>query len=351
MFRFPVLFLACALTARAGIDLRLPTENHHLFTNEPDRFYMFVDRNFEGQKSTPWEGGSYGLVRTSLRFGDKIVQTKFHEGIDIQPIKRDAAGNPLDLVCAIAEGRVLHVSDAAGASNYGKYIVIAHPWENSEVVSLYAHLSKITVKPGDEVKAGSVLGQMGFTGAGIDRRRAHVHLELGIFMSDRYEDWHKATGKGVNKHGIFNGMNIAGADVAKFFLDQKANPQLTFARFLETYPPYFKVTVPAPREGLILLARYPWLKHGDLANPPSYEISFSATGMPLAVAPSVKQVPAPVVTAVKPSDIPHRLLTRGLITGQGNQATLTPGGKQLVALLTDDFPMAPVLPVHPAAVR
>jgi hypothetical protein len=51
-------------------------------------------------------------------------------------------------------------------------------------------------------------------------------------------------------------------------------------------------------------------------------------------------VNAPVVTSVKPSAKPHRYLTRNLITGIGNQATLTPQGQQLVALLTNQFPAA-----------
>ena len=69
-------------------------------------------------------------------------------------------------------------------------------------------------------------------------------------------------------------------------------------------------------------------------------MSFSATGLPVAFAPSQRQVEAPVVTAIRPSTIPHRYLTRNLITGQEDQASLTSSGKQLVALLTDDFPAA-----------
>jgi hypothetical protein len=59
-------------------------------------------------------------------------------------------------------------------------------------------------------------------------------------------------------------------------------------------------------------------------------------------------VNAPVVTSVKPSAKPHRYLTRNLITGIGNQATLTPQGLQLVALITNQFPVAkPRDPQHP----
>jgi hypothetical protein len=49
-------------------------------------------------------------------------------------------------------------------------------------------------------------------------------------------------------------------------------------------------------------------------------------------------VKAAIVTSVKASAKPHRYLTRNLITGIGNKATLTPQGQQLVALITDQFP-------------
>lgn len=342
MIRFYAIFLTLAgILGAVPLDLRLPTENAHLFTGELDRFYMYVDRNFEGQQTKPWEAGSFGFVRTAIRVNDQVLLTKFHEGIDISPIKRDKAGNPLDLVSSIAAGRVAYVSPLAGRSNYGKYVVVEHLWENSSVVSLYAHLAEITCKPGDAVNAGSVLGRMGFTGAGIDRTRAHVHLELGMLMSARYEDWHKAFGGGTNFHGLFNGMNLAGSDVARFFVEQKANPALQFSQFVATTPMYFKVTVPARGE-LDFAKRYPWIVRGaPVGSVLSWEISFSATGLPVAITPGLREVAAPVVTAVRPSTVPHRYLTRGLITGDGNRATLTESGKKLVALLTDDFPIAP----------
>jgi murein DD-endopeptidase MepM/ murein hydrolase activator NlpD len=331
------LFLAGVVSA-APIDLRLPTENHHLFSGEPEHFYMYVDRNFEGQATKPWEAGSYGFVRTAMRINGEILLTKFHEGIDISPMKRDAAGNPLDVVSSIAEGRVAYVSPIAGRSNYGKYVVVEHQWENSPVYSLYAHLSDISCQPGDQVNAGSVLGKMGFTGAGIDRTRAHCHLELGMMMNSRYEDWHKKFGGGTNHHGNFNGMNITGAEVSRFFIEQKSNPELRFSEFIAATPVYFKVTAPAHGTP-DFVKRYPWISRGSAEGAVSWEISFTATGLPVAFQPSQRQVAAPIVTSVRPSTVPHRYLTRGLINGEANHATLTSSGNKLVALLTDDFPV------------
>ena len=65
--------------AASAVELRLPTENHHLFSGQPEKFYMYVDRTFEGETSKPWEGGSFGFVRTPIRLGQDVVLTKFHE--------------------------------------------------------------------------------------------------------------------------------------------------------------------------------------------------------------------------------------------------------------------------------
>ena len=339
-----LLALAGVLSA-APIDLRLPTENRHLLTGELDRFYMYVDRNFEGQLTKPWEAGSYGLVRTAQRINGEMLLTKFHEGIDISPVSRDKAGNPLDMVSSIAAGRVAYVSPLAGRSNYGKYVVVEHQWEESAVYSLYAHFAEITCKAGDSVTAGGVIGRMGFTGAGIDRTRAHCHLELGMLMSTRYDDWHKKFAGGTNHHGVFNGMNLTGGDAARFFVEHKANPELKFSQFIASTPVYFKVTVPS-RGTPDFVKRYPWIARGETQGAISWEISFSATGLPIAFRSSKLEVAAPTVTAVRPSTVPQRYLTRGLISGEGNHATLTQSGNNLVALLTDDFPIAP-LPLPP----
>lgn len=337
-FLFSISVIVSTLSA-APLDLRLPTENQHLFTGELDRFYMYVDRTFEGQVTRPWEAGSFGFVRNAVRLGEQVILTKFHEGIDISPIKRDQAGNPLDLVSSIAAGRVTYISSTAGRSNYGKYVVVEHPWDNSSVVSLYAHLAEITCKLGDAVIAGSVLGRLGYTGAGINRTRAHCHLEIGMLMSIHYDDWSKKYGGGINHHGLYNGMNITGGDPARFFIEQKANPELSFSQYITSTPAYFKVTVPSAAKP-DFASRYPWIVRGDSQGAVSWEISFSATGLPVAFTPSKRTVTEPTLTSIRPSTTPHGYLTRGLVTGEGNQASLSTSGKKLIALLTNDFPIS-----------
>ncbi len=341
MTRFFALIFALATVSEATpLDLRLPTDNHHLLTGELDQFYMYVQRNFEGQTTKEWEAGCYGIVRSPVRVNGEILMTKFHEGIDIAPVKRDPAGNPLDLVSSIAAGTVVHTSPIAGRSNYGKYVVVEHRWENSSIYSLYAHLAEITCQPGDAVNAGSVLGKMGFTGAGIDRARAHCHLELGMMLTARYDEWHQKSGNSTNYHGNFNGMNLTGVAGSRFFVEQQANPELQFSKFVSATPVYFKVTFPSHGTP-DFVKRYPWITTSPLEDAVSWEISFSATGLPVAFNPSTREVAAPVITSILPSTTPHHYLTRGLVSGVGNQASLTSSGKQLVTLLTDDFPHTP----------
>ncbi|MGB6223260.1 M23 family metallopeptidase [Haloferula sp.] len=341
MIRSLILSTLLATTAFSeAVSYQLPTENEHLFTGEPEKFYMYVDRTFEGVSSKPWEGGAFGLVRNPIRTSNGIEYMRLHEGIDIAPVKRDKAGNPLDLVMSIADGTVVHVNDSSGRSNYGRYIVVAHPVDTngSAVYSLYAHLAKASVKPGDTVKRGSVLGQMGYTGAGINRTRAHVHLELGLMMSPRFDGWMRTYGGGTNHHGNFNGMNLIGMDVARFLTEHRANPSLTVQDFVRKSPAYFKVTL--PRDGSLEFAKlHPWLAYGDLNRPgPSWEISLTATGLPTGISISQRKVSAPIVSSVRNSAGPHRYHTRGLLSGEGRTATLSSSGQKLIALLAGSFP-------------
>ena len=44
-----------------GLDLALPTDNDALFSGDGPAFYQSVDRDYNGVKTTPWEGGRYRL--------------------------------------------------------------------------------------------------------------------------------------------------------------------------------------------------------------------------------------------------------------------------------------------------
>src|SRR4029077_11498357 len=86
------------------LNLVLPTENDALYRSDGPAFYQYIERDYKGVKSTPWEGGQYGFVRDPAETSGGTVYTRFHEGIDIRPMQRDARGEPIDPVRAIAAG-------------------------------------------------------------------------------------------------------------------------------------------------------------------------------------------------------------------------------------------------------
>lgn len=333
------LLLLAPVMAQA-FNPALPTDNDALFRAHPERFYMFTDRNFEGVKSTPWQGGTYGFSRGPERIGSKVIRTKFHEGIDIAPMRRDASGEPLDDVRAVESGRVIHTSINARDSNYGKYVVIHHDVEGAPIFTIYAHMSEIAVSPGQDVAKGTRLGRVGHTGEGLDRRRAHLHLEIAVLWHDQFGQWHSANFSMPNKHGIYNGLNMMGLDSAAFYLAQRKNPALTLPQFIRSQQPAFRVQIPASPH-FQLPHRYPWLIQGDAASVRSWIVSFTAAGFPISIEPSDKDIPAPHAIWAAPSAFPLKKITRSLITGTPDNPRLAEGGEKLMSLLTWNPPATP----------
>ncbi|HMF46634.1 MAG TPA: M23 family metallopeptidase [Candidatus Udaeobacter sp.] len=338
---FPRVIIAVLLsapmiiqTARSqGLDLVLPTDNDALFSGDGPAFYQYIDRDYNGVKSTPWEGGQYGFVRDPKSTGGGVVYTRFHEGIDIRSVHRDANGEPLDEVRAIADGEVVHVSLAPGYSNYGKYVVIEHRWNGSNYYSLYGHLSSIAVQPGERVKRGQPIAVMGYTGTGINRERAHLHLELCLMFSRQFEAWYNTFFRNdPNRHGLYNGMNLAGLDVARLYLALRKNPELTIPEFLAAEETFYKVAFPKARH-FDLPTLYPWMLAGGKRSGSSWEVSFASSGVPLRIEPTDKRVTQPEVTYVKNKSAECSYLTRDVVSGRGGSAHLSGYGAQLMRLL------------------
>jgi len=326
--------IAVPYSESSVVDLVLPTDNDALFSGDGPAFYQYIERDYKGVKSTPWEGGRYGFVRDPRETSAGIVYTRFHEGIDIRALHRDAHGEPLDEVRAIADGKVVHISVVPGYSNYGKYIVIEHRWDGSNYYSLYAHLSSIAVQPGDTVKRGQPLATMGHTGAGLNQARAHLHLELNLMFSHQFEAWYNASVKNdPNHHGIYNGINLAGLDIARLYLALRKNPSLSIPEFLSREEIFYKVTLPKSPH-FELPRRYPWmLVAGSPNEKSSWEVSFAQSGVPLKIEPSDKRVTEPQLSYVRKSPIDYSYLTRDVIGGRAASAHLTNYGKQLMRLL------------------
>ena len=311
----------------------LPTENHALLTGDYASFYQYVKRDFEGQVGDAWEGGQYGFVRNPRRIGTAVLYTRFHEGIDIRPLLRDTNGEPLDVVHAIAAGKVVYTNPVPAYSNYGRYIVIEHQLDGCPYYSLYAHLSAIRVKIGDPVAQSDPIGVMGHTGEGIDRERAHLHLELNLLLNADFDRWSaKYFQRDGNRHGIYNGQNLDGFDIGRFYLELNKNPRLTVPQFFQEETTWYRALIPASKR-MDLLQRYPWLSGGQ-AEAKSWEVSFNQAGIPIHFNASESVVEKPVLSWVKPSPYPYALQTRGYIQGSGSNYSFSQEGERYLDLIS-----------------
>src|SRR4030095_8903567 len=198
-----------------------------------------------------------------------------------------------------------------GYSNYGKYIVVEHRWGGSNYYSLYGHLSSIAVQPGDAVKRGQRMAVMGYTGTGLNRERAHLHLELNLMLSDQFEGWYNTFFRDdPNHNGIYNGMNLIGLDIARLYLALRKNPSLTIPEFLTREETFYKVTLPKSRH-FELAKSYSWMFATGRPNEKSaWEVSFAQSGVPLRIESSDKNVTHPELSYVKKGSVNYSYLTR-----------------------------------------
>jgi murein DD-endopeptidase MepM/ murein hydrolase activator NlpD len=91
---------------------------------------------------------------------------RFHTGLDYPA----AVGTP---VVAAASGRVTFAGWSAGG--WGNLVIVAHG--GGVTRTLYAHLSRVSVRVGDQVAAGRQVGRVGSTGKSSG---PHLHFEVRL---------------------------------------------------------------------------------------------------------------------------------------------------------------------------
>jgi murein DD-endopeptidase MepM/ murein hydrolase activator NlpD len=97
-------------------------------------------------------------------------EDKLHDGTDFGA----ACGTP---VRAAAEGVVREVGRAKG---YGNRVTIRHA---SGLETLYGHLSRIDVRPGQKVSTSTTIGRVGSTGLSTG-----CHLHFGVHAGGQAVD-------------------------------------------------------------------------------------------------------------------------------------------------------------------
>jgi len=107
---------------------------------------------------------SWPVASASVSSGYGSRWGRKHKGIDLTSSNKS--------ILAADNGKV---SETGKASDYGNYIIIDH---KNGYETLYAHLSKISVKEGDIVEKGDKIGVMGSTG-----RSTGVHLHFEVIVN------------------------------------------------------------------------------------------------------------------------------------------------------------------------
>jgi murein DD-endopeptidase MepM/ murein hydrolase activator NlpD len=124
-----------------------------------------VDRRDALAAATPSIWPAHGWLSSPMGYRTDPVNGAsgdFHPGLDIagergQPVYATAAGN---------------VTFAARHGNYGNLLVIDHGYG---LETRYGHLQSFSVKGGDQVKRGDVIGRVGSTGRATG---THLHYEV-----------------------------------------------------------------------------------------------------------------------------------------------------------------------------
>ncbi|MEQ9619224.1 MAG: M23 family metallopeptidase [Deltaproteobacteria bacterium] len=123
-----------------------------------------IDELFNTMKTLPVGSPLQGKINSGFGYRKDPFKSRvgFHSGIDID-------ANLGDPIVATADGTV---KKAGWQSSYGKTIVIRH---KDGFETIYAHLSKITVEEGQQIKVGEVIGKAGSTGRSSG---THLHYEV-----------------------------------------------------------------------------------------------------------------------------------------------------------------------------
>ena len=259
--------------------LSWPTANPAFAQGKPYDHYVQPT-----SRENPIESGIYGCVRNN--------GFKFHEGIDLKSIKRDAAKRSVDTVFAAMNGVVAHLNRKAANSSYGNYVVLEHRDLNPSIYSLYAHLSLVetALRVGTRVKAGQAIGRMGNTSGGyrIPMERAHLHFEIGLRLSGNFKPWYDRRKFGSpNRHGNFNGMNLVGFDPIPFYKaysDKRVKQPIDYLATLPKIAVVRVKTIKTPD----FVKRYPFLSSydGTGKTPTIWDLTVGPAGIPLRCEPA-----------------------------------------------------------------
>ncbi|EDP75337.1 M23 family metallopeptidase [Hydrogenivirga sp. 128-5-R1-1] len=129
--------------------------------NYPEEFRELIDiRSVENARPDIWP--VVGIITSDYGWRRRGRAKEFHSGVDIGAFYGSK-------VVATAPGYVLFAGWIRG---YGKTVIIYHGYG---YITLYAHMSSVVVKRGEEVSKNRVIGYVGSSGRTTG---PHLHYEV-----------------------------------------------------------------------------------------------------------------------------------------------------------------------------
>jgi hypothetical protein len=264
------LLIACVLTYSSSlesIEVIWPTSMDRRTIHSFDDF-------IQPTASEKITSGCFGMVRENGH--------RFHEGVDIRPSMVNNNGEATDRIFSAMAGQVAYINQGLNGP-YGKYIILFHPQAEVPVYTLYAHLAVIdqSLRVGDAVPRGKPIAIMGHTSIAsspIPKDRAHLHFEVGLRLSDSFNQWYKekfGKDEAPNIHGVWNGQNLTGFDPTNLL----ASTNVNVADVIRALPTALAVTV-RTNQTPDFVKRYPKLVVGDPNTAAGWYIEFTWHGMP-----------------------------------------------------------------------
>ncbi|WP_025846456.1 M23 family metallopeptidase [Brevibacillus agri] len=94
--------------------------------------------------------------------------TAFHSGVDLVKAHRAP-------IRAFVDGTVTHAKMGVSGTGYGGFGIVVAVRDKNGCTHMYAHLDDVTVRVGDKVRRGDVVGHQGSTGRSTG---SHLHYEV-----------------------------------------------------------------------------------------------------------------------------------------------------------------------------
>jgi len=141
----------------------------NIFSNDKSDF------DLKNGSKVPFKNGKI-TSESGLRTDPVTQKVAKHGGLDYAIKKGTKIPVVEDGTVVRAEGSTKNDKQATGTKAFGAFVEVKH---SNGISTLYAHNSKLLVKPGDKVKAGDIIALSGNSGKSIGKNGGyHLHYEV-----------------------------------------------------------------------------------------------------------------------------------------------------------------------------